>query len=121
MATYSQVINQLTEGGQQLTTLAEQTRETYDYVRDCAEATAHRAEQMAALGVDAATVAAHRDAAAAMQAAHKTAEQMTACLATISALLTAAADAHRADYGHVADTARALPAGMAKPQFYARR
>ncbi|MGP4030218.1 hypothetical protein [Actinomadura sp. 3N407] len=119
--TYTIVIGQLAIAGARLAWLSESVRSTYRYVERCARGVDRLADQMAGLAVDADTVAEHHDAAAVMRSVLSDAEDMAASLEDLSTLFGHTADAHRADYGTVADAANNMTVPMAEAEFYSNR
>ncbi|CNF62713.1 Uncharacterised protein [Mycobacterium tuberculosis] len=101
--------------------LSENVRSTYRYIERCARGVDRLAEQMAALTVDTDTVAEHHQAAAVMRQVLAEAESMAAHLEDLSTLFNYTADAHRGDYGTVADAAGAMATPMADAEFYSNR
>lgn len=104
-----------------LSKLAERVGGTYLYVERCAEETRRRADQMAAMRVDAGTIGAHRDAAAVMDAAVAEAQRMASALDALAKGFAFAAAGHEAEYGAVVEAVRAMPVPMADNAFYANR
>lgn len=118
---YGVVIAQLAAAGIRLSGLSEQVRSTYRYVEGCAASVDRLAEQMAGMTVDRDTVGEHHQAAAIMRAVLDDAEAMAAGVEDLALLFGQTADAHRADYGPVADAVHAMPVEMADAQFYSNR
>lgn len=118
---YGIVLAQLTVAGIRLRGLSGQVRATYRYVEGCSEAVDRLAGQMAALQVDPDTVGEHHQAAAVMRQVLEDAEAMAEATEELAAAFTRTAAAHEADYGPVADAARAMPVPMADSQFYSNR
>ncbi|MFF5265336.1 hypothetical protein ACFY4C_41180 [Actinomadura viridis] len=121
VATYNRVVAELAMAGARLARLGESVRSTYRYVEGCASGTLRLADQMAGLAVDADTVAEHRDAAGVMRAVLESAEAMAAAAEDLAGLFTHTAEAHRADYGLVADAAQSMTVPMADAAFYSNR
>ncbi|GAA0970584.1 MULTISPECIES: hypothetical protein [Actinocorallia] len=118
---FTLLVAELATAGAKLAGLSETVRGTYRYVEGCAESVERLADQMAALSVDADTVAEHREAAAVMRAALDIADAMAAGCEDLAALFAQASEAHQADYGSVAEAAQALTVPMADAQFYSNR
>lgn len=118
---YAIVLTQLTAAGARLMWLSDSVRETYRYVERCASGTDRLAEQMAGLAVDVDTVSEHHQAAAVMRSVLATAEEMAASLDDLSGLFHHTSDAHRTDYGPVADAAQNMTVPMAEAEFYSNR
>ncbi|MEE1787734.1 hypothetical protein PUR71_33225 [Streptomyces sp. SP17BM10] len=118
---YGIVIAQLTAAGLKLALLSDRVTSTYEYVEKCAHSVDQLADQAEALAVDRDTVGEHRDAATLMRSVLAEAEAMAADLADLSTSFQAAADAHEADYGSVAEAANAMPVEMADRSFYSNR
>lgn len=119
--TYSVVVAELAIAGVRLAGLGESVRSTYRYIERCARGVDRLADQMAGLTVDADTVAEHHQAAAVMRSVLAEAESMAAHLEDLSTLFNHTADAHRGDYGTVADTANNMTVPMADAEFYSNR
>ncbi|MET8698251.1 hypothetical protein ABZW10_05160 [Kitasatospora sp. NPDC004723] len=118
---YGIVIAQLTAAGLKLALLSDRVTSTYRYVEKCAASVDRLADQAEALAVDRDTVGEHRDAATVMRSVLAEAEAMAADLADLSVSFQAAADAHEADYGSVAEAANSMPVEMADRTFYSNR
>jgi len=118
---YGIVIAQLAMAGMRLRGLSQQVRATYRYVEGCSVAVDRLADQMAGLTVDRDTVGEHRDAATVMRGVLGHAEAMASATEDLAALFTQTADAHKADYGTVADAATSMPVPMAEAEFYSNR
>lgn len=121
MVRYGIVIVQLAAAGVRLRGLSGQVRGTYRYVEGCSTSVDRLADQMSKLKVDIDTISEHRDAAAVMRSVLDDAEAMAAATEDLAALFTQASDAHQADYGSVAEAARAMSVPMAKAEFYSNR
>jgi|SRR5690606_6887667 len=121
VVTYGIVVVQLAAAGLKLRGLSERVRETYAYVEGCSTSVDRLADQMAALAVDIDTISEHRTAAAVMRSVLADAEAMAAATEDLASLFEETAAAHQADYGPVADAARAMPVPMADAQFYSNR
>lgn len=115
------VITQLVAAGWALRGLSQQVRGTYDYIQECSESVDRLADQAAALGVDADTVAEHREAAAVMRGVLDDAEAMAAAAEDLATLFGEASAAHEADYGSVQEAAGRMDVDMADRSFYANR
>lgn len=121
VVTYVIVITQLAIAGARLRWVGESVRATYRYVEGCARSTDRLAEQMAGLTVDRDTVGEHHQAATVMRMVLGHAEQMAVEAEELGSLFTEASAGHQADYGPIADTARAMPVPMADASFYSNR
>lgn len=121
VVTYGIVVVQLAAAGLKLRGLSERVRETYSYIEGCSTSVDRLADQMAALAVDVDTISEHRTAAAVMRSVLADAEAMAAATEDLASLFEETAAAHQADYGTVADAARAMPVPMADAQFYSNR
>ncbi len=119
--TYGIVVAQLAAAGMKLRGLSERVRSTYAYVEGCSKSTDRLADQMATLAVDVDTISEHRTAAAVMRSVLADAEAMGTAMEDLAALFEQTSDAHRADYGPVADAARSMPVPMADASFYSNR
>ncbi|WP_289009556.1 hypothetical protein [uncultured Thermomonospora sp.] len=120
-ARYQRIVQRLPRLAEELSTLAEQIRQGAAFVAGCAEATRHRAEQMAALRVDTDTVGRHYEAATAMEQARSLVDRLAATIAEIATAANHTAAAHRGQYGGVAEAARSMAVEQADPRFYANR
>ncbi|MFE3454998.1 hypothetical protein ACFXJ8_39350 [Nonomuraea sp. NPDC059194] len=118
---YGIVIAQLTAAGLRLRGLSQQVRSTYRYVEGCSDSVDRLADQMAGLAVDRDTVNEHHQAALVMRSVLGHAEAMAAATEDLATLFGAAAAAHQADYGTVADAANHMPVPMAEAEFYSNR
>ncbi|MGI5273127.1 hypothetical protein ACQEUU_37745 [Nonomuraea sp. CA-218870] len=118
---YTIVIAQLTMAGVKLRGLSEQVRGTYRYVEGCSASVDRLADQMASLHVDRDTIGEHRQAAAVMRSVLGEAEAMAAATEDLSVMFEQASDAHRADYGPVADSIHAMPVPMPDASFLSNR
>ncbi|MGS2645803.1 hypothetical protein [Streptosporangium sp. G12] len=118
---YGIVVTQLAVAGVRLLGLSEQVRRTYRYVEGCASTVDRLADQMAGLTVDRDTVGEHHQAATIMRGVLADAEAMSADVEDLATLFGQASDAHQADYGTVAERARAMPVPMADAEFYSNR
>lgn len=121
VVTYGIVVAQLAAAGLKLRGLSERVRWTYSYVEGCSKSTDRLAEQMAALAVDVDTISEHRTAAKVMRQVLEDAEAMGTAMEDLASLFEQTSDAHRADYGPVADAARSMPVPMADAEFYSNR
>lgn len=121
IVTYGIVVAQLAAAGTKLATLSESVRSTYRYIERCAQGVDRLADQMAGLAVDADTIAEHRDAAGVMRSVLDEAEAMAAHLEDLATAFTYTGEAHRAEYGTVADAANNLTVPMAEAEFYSNR
>jgi outer membrane murein-binding lipoprotein Lpp len=118
---YSIILFQLTAAGARLAGLSERVRSTYRYVEGCSSDVDRLAERMAGLHVDVDTVAEHHNAAGVMRGVLDDADAMAASLEDLSALFTATAAAHQADYAQVAAAAQSMSVPMADAEFYSNR
>lgn len=118
---YTIVIAQLAMAEIKLSGLAEQVRSTYRYVEGCATSVDRLADQMASLTVDRDTVGEHHQAAAVMRAVLADAEAMAEATEDLARMFGQASEAHRADYGPVADVIANSPVPMADAEFYSNR
>ena len=119
--TYVAVVTELAVAGFRLAGLSDAVRDTYRYVERCARGVDRLADQMAGLAVDGDTVAEHHEAAAVMRSVLEAAESMAASVEDLSMLFTHTAEAHKADYGTVADAAQSMSVPMAEAEFYSNR
>lgn len=118
---YGILLAQMTAAGIRLAGLSEQVRGTYRYVDGCATSVDRLADQMAGLDVDRDTVGEHHQAAAIMRGVLADADAMAVATEELAMLFGQTAAAHEADYGSVAETARAMPVPMADAEFYSNR
>ncbi|NAS22500.1 hypothetical protein GT755_12485 [Herbidospora sp. NEAU-GS84] len=118
---FTVLVVQLAMAGLKLKGLSQQVRATYRYVDGCAASTDRLAEQMAALEVDVDTIGEHRDAAAVMRSVLADADAMAEAAEELAAAFIRTSDAHKADYGTVAEAARTMPVPMADARFYSNR
>lgn len=121
VVTYGILLVQLAAAGIKLRGLSAQVRSTYEYIEGCSASVDRLADQMASLSVDVDTVSEHRTAAAVMRQVLADAEAMAAATEDLATLFEETAAAHQADYGPVADAARAMPVPMAEAEFYSNR
>lgn len=115
---YGIMLARLAAAGLALRGVGERVRETYRYVEDCARSVEYLADLAAQLGVDTTTLVEHRDAAAMMRHALGRARAMAEACDEMSVMFEQAKAAHQADYGSVAEAARAMPVPMANRAFY---
>jgi len=118
---YGLLVQDLQEAGARLAGLAEQVRVSYRYVERCADGVDQLADQMEGLAVDVDTLGEHREAAMVMRSVLAHAEDMASGMEDLATGFAATADAHRGDYGSVADTATSMTAPMADAGFYSNR
>lgn len=119
--TFAFIVIELAAAGARLARLGEVVRSTHRYVETCAAGCDRLAEQMAALNVDADTVAEHHEAAALMRQVLAEAEEMASHADELGSQFTYASEAHQRDYGSVNDAANNMPTAMADAEFYSNR
>ncbi|MFF4120127.1 hypothetical protein ACFY0P_42740 [Streptomyces sp. NPDC001714] len=118
---YGILLVQLTAAGVALGYLSEAVRSAYRYVEGCAASVDRLADKAASLHVDGDVVAAHRDAAAVMRSVLEEADAMAEAASDLSVMFQETADAHRADYGPVADAMNSKEGQVADREYYSNR
>ncbi len=119
--TYLRLVAQLTLAGIRLRWLSGSVRATYEYIKGCADGVDRLADQMASLEVDNQTTSEHHNAATVMRSVLADADAMASELEDLSTLFDKTGQAHRSEYGPVADAINRMPVPMAKAEFYSNR
>ncbi|MCI3276279.1 hypothetical protein [Streptomyces cylindrosporus] len=118
---YTVLLTQLAAAGVALGLLSEAVRSAYRYVEGCAASVDRLADKAASLHVDGDVVAAHYDAASVMRSVLEEADAMAEAASDLSVMFQQTADAHRADYGPVADAMNSKDGQVADREYYSNR